>query len=189
MASAADVDVLLLAAGRSRRFGDDDKLLAPFHGLPLALHAARTLASLGCRRLVAVCASDAVAGILEDAGFAIVRNDDPDAGMGHSIALGASALGGDGRTLVALADMPAISAAHLRTMIAYDADMVASEAAGIRSPPALFGAGMRHRLASLSGDRGARDLLATALPVPAPAGTLADVDTPAALSRLAFPSG
>lgn len=188
MASAADVDVLLLAAGRSNRFGTDDKLLAALDGRPLVLHAAATLAKLGARRLIAVCSSDAVAALLGEAGYTVIRNDDPDAGMGRSTALGAALLPDEGRTLVALADMPRVATGHLVSILSTEAPVVASTDAGVRSPPALFDASCKPQLRALSGDRGARDLLARAVTIPAPPGSLADVDTPAMLSRLRAPS-
>ena len=40
------VAAILLAAGRSRRFGAADKLAVDLDGLPLGLHAARTLADV-----------------------------------------------------------------------------------------------------------------------------------------------
>ena len=43
MIAADAVAVVLLAAGRSTRFGARDKLAEPLAGLPLGLHAARML--------------------------------------------------------------------------------------------------------------------------------------------------
>lgn len=80
------VAAVLLAAGRSTRFGREDKLAAPLSGVPLALHAARRLAVLpvAARIVVAGPAPLDYGG----EGFVTVHNARPEAGLGHSIALG-----------------------------------------------------------------------------------------------------
>src|SRR3546814_1183356 len=51
------VALILLAAGRSTRFGVADKLAAPLHGRPLVQHAANTLSPIPFGRHIAVCSS------------------------------------------------------------------------------------------------------------------------------------
>jgi molybdenum cofactor cytidylyltransferase len=170
------------AAGLARRFGSD-KLLAPWRGKPLAAHIADTLAGLSIAHRIAVCPSGnrARAGLFSDRGFAIVWNDDPEAGMGPSLALGAQraiALGA-GAMLVCLADMPAVTAAHLRELI--DAlepgSAVATEANGVRSPPVIFSGARLSALAQLSGDHGGKGLLGDAATIAATSELVRDVDT------------
>ena len=54
MIEAAKVASVLLAAGRSARFGEADKLAADLNGKPVALHAAEALAGIGLGQLIAV---------------------------------------------------------------------------------------------------------------------------------------
>ena len=74
MVEAAKITAILLAAGTSRRFGGEDKLLAPLAGGPLALHAARHIVGLAPRRRIAVCRDDdgPLARLLVAHGFEIV---------------------------------------------------------------------------------------------------------------------
>lgn len=184
MAAAGEgVTGLLLAAGLSRRFGDDDKLLAPLDGVPLVLHAARTMAGLGLPRRIAVVSAPAVAALLRPLGYAILPNDRPGDGLGASVAIGARHAAGCGGLLVMLGDMPRVSAGHLHRLLATDAPVAASTAGGgAPMPPARFAASLLPRLTTLSGRDGARALLAGAGLVDADPRELADVDTPAALA-------
>lgn len=190
--SPREASAVLLAAGRSERFGAD-KLLAPLAGRPLLAHAAAALAAAGLGRRIAVVAAgaDDRAAALSDLGFAIVFNPKPEAGQGASLALGAERARQDRprALLVALADMPFVTPGHIQALLtALDPDdpraAAASWAEGTPRPPVAFGAGWLDELCGLSGDRGARALLADAANVAAlaaPSETLADIDAPADL--------
>lgn len=194
MIAADRVAAILLAAGASRRFGAQDKLLAPLDGRPLVAHAAATVAGMGFAHLIGVCASEdiAVSALLSSSGFAIARTsadrpgDWPD--MAASLARGvavADRLDVDA-VLLCLGDMPFITPAHLAALLAVHADMpgaiTASSDGRNPTPPALFGRGSFAALQAMQGDRGARDLLAQAVLVPASPGLLRDIDRPADLS-------
>ncbi|MCW6532154.1 nucleotidyltransferase family protein [Sphingomonas sp. MMSM20] len=188
MIAAERVGALLLAAGESRRFGAADKLLAELRGQPLVRHVAERLAGLGFGARIAVCSDDRVAALLDDSGFHVLRNDAPGRGLSHSLALGIGALPETvDAALICLGDMPNVAATHVGALLArFDpahAPIVASDRAGQPMPPALFGRSSFADLRARTGDRGARDLLATAARVPAAAGWLADIDTPADLAR------
>lgn len=180
------VAALLLAAGLSRRFGPEDKLAAPLNGGPLAGHAATTLAGLPLVGKFAVCAAveGPVPEVLRANGFAIVVNPAPEDGQGSSLAIGAKQAAGldiDG-LLVALADMPFVSRAHFEAMLARFATApgaVASIGGAYRGPPALFPRAQFPDLMAMTGDTGAKRLLAGASFVEASARELMDFDTPA----------
>jgi CTP:molybdopterin cytidylyltransferase MocA len=184
---------LLLAAGRSSRFGAADKLLAPFRGRPLVVHAAEALHAAPLDHRIAVTADPRVAALLP--GFASVpmASGDPDApratqsdslraGLARARALGAELV------LVVLGDMPLVTPALLAAILdrAASAGVAAAADAAVRSPPAAFGPEFFEALAATAGDRGAGAILAT-LPdhalVPAP-GLLGDIDTAEDLARL-----
>ncbi|SDF40316.1 nucleotidyltransferase family protein [Limimaricola pyoseonensis] len=178
---------LLLAAGRSRRFGPQDKLRAPFRGRPLVTHAAAALRASGPDRLLAVCADPAVAAVLD--GFEIVPTD-PEGGQSASLRAGARrarALGA-AKLLVVLGDMPRVRPELLREVVAAcDAAHPAAAHDGTRiMPPACFPAALLPDLEALEGDRGAAALLRGGAPgavrlCPAAPGLLIDIDTPEAL--------
>jgi molybdenum cofactor cytidylyltransferase len=186
MIDAGDVAVILLAAGRSRRFGANDKLVAPLAGEALALHAARRIVELAPGRRIAVCADAdaALARQLATLGFAIVANPDSERGLSHSLALGiaAAAQGREAAALICLADMPFISTGHLRALIARfdaaDAPVVASSEGTAAMPPVLFARSHFDRLRASEGDRGGKALLTDAVLVAAGADELADIDRP-----------
>lgn len=191
MIDAANIAAILLAAGQSRRFGADDKLLAPLAGEPLALHAARRIVELAPGRRIAVCpdGDGALATMLSGLGFDIVVNADAASGLSQSLALGiaAAARGPERAALVCLADMPFVGTGHLQRLLArFDpiaAPVVASSDGDAAMPPALFARALFDRLRASEGDRGGKALLADAALVTAAAGELADIDRPADLRR------
>jgi molybdenum cofactor cytidylyltransferase len=175
---------VLLAAGLSRRYGAVGKLLADFRGQPLARHAAETIATLPLARRIAVCRTgdDDLAGLFEELGFTVVRNPDTARGQASSLGLGVEAAGQPEALLVCLADMPLVPAAHLRVLVErVTPGGVVASVAGPReapTPPAAFAREYLPELLRIEGDKGARHLLQIAERVTAPAGTLADFDTP-----------
>jgi len=180
MIAADRVAAVLLAAGQSTRFGAADKLHADLDGRPLVTHAATTLRAVGFGALIAVC-GPATAPMLD--GFDVVINDAPGEGQARSIRLGvAHALTCDvDAVLVALGDMPFVTEAHLRALLAADGDMAASALDGQAMPPALFSRAAAAHLLTLHGDQGARALLTAAVLVSGDVAMLADIDRPSDL--------
>lgn len=189
MIDAANIAAILLAAGTSRRFGADDKLLAPLDGEPLALHAARRIVELAPGRRIAICpdAHGMLARALASHGFEIVANPHPERGLSQSLSLGiaAAARGPEAAALICLADMPSVSAGHLRSLIARfdaeDAPIVASTNGEATMPPAIFARSQFEALRDGTGDRGGKALLAGAALVRAGADELIDIDRPSDL--------
>ena len=178
------VAAVLLAAGRSTRFGAEDKIAAALGGLPLGHHAARTLNDVDLTARYVVCPPRTTVW----PGFVIVTNDSLELGQSRSIALGVAAARGGGATavLIALADMPFVPAIHFSRLIAGfhgPGSIVASSDGKRRMPPALFGAGWFGALIALSGDQGARALLDRAELVTALADDLSDIDHRADLAK------
>lgn len=186
MIDAANVAAILLAAGRSARFGAADKLLAPLDGVPLAVHSAHRIAELSPGRTVAICrdASGPLAVELAAFGFEIIVNPHPEQGLSRSLALGIGVVadGPAAAALICLADMPFVGTAHLRALLQrfdpVDAPVIASSSGTAPMPPALFARSLFERLMRMEGDVGARALLAGAALVAASAGDLADIDRP-----------
>lgn len=184
MSKPGDVVAVVLAAGLSRRYGNGDKLLHPLGGRPLCLHIAATLRRLPFSRRVAVCSNPAVAQLFEAEGFAVVRNADPQIGLGSSLRIAVQAAGNASPILVCLADMPFVTPTHLLALAhafqAGSADPVASAGPDFIGPPAIFSAGLLEHLPA-NGEGGARALLRGATTMEAAPRELADFDTRAAL--------
>ncbi len=180
---------IVLAAGHSRRFGAEDKLLAPLDGHPVAAHAAAAMRTARVDLRIAVTRSDAVAALF--AGFDIVQlppeaevqSDSLRAGVARARTLGAT------RVLIALADMPGVDAALLDSVAerGLREGRAAVTDGARRMPPAAFGADAFDALMQVRGDSGAGALL-RALPeaalVRAAPGQLADIDRPEDLAAL-----
>lgn len=187
MIAAERTLLVLLAAGRSLRFGDRDKLEAPFLGRPLAMHVVTALEAVPFLGRVAVTSATALD--FAACGYDVVANPAPEQGLAGSLKLGVSAARsrGSAAVLVALADMPRVTATHVyRLLDAADrADAVVASSDGVRpSPPALFAAGRFEALMQAEGDQGARALIRAGHHVVASPAELADIDTPEDLEAL-----
>ena len=191
MASARIIGVLL-AAGAGSRFGGG-KLEAFLGGMMIGEHAARALAGCQCDWHVAVCGDDdsPLASMLEASGFTKIVNMQPEAGLSHSLALGArKAMQCEADAmLVCLGDMPFVTTAHLDRLIAAFGSAegqacVASQNDQIRMPPAIFPKSHFPDLLALTGDQGARLQLRDAIGVPTDLLLLADIDTRGDLAAL-----
>jgi molybdenum cofactor cytidylyltransferase len=115
------VAAIVLAAGLSRRFGEQDKLLAKIDGEPLIRRAARLALRSRCERVHLV--TRAGAHELEAAllGLPVVCCANPDftSGIGSTIAVGIASLPSDvAGALILPADMPWMDAALLDRLIA-----------------------------------------------------------------------
>ena len=188
---------ILLAAGRSRRFGADKRM-----------------ALLPDGRCVLECALSRLAEAVDDLVLVVGASDDPalfrqrfphvrlvqamasDQGMGASLAAGIAAEDGWDACLVALADKPFLRASTLQALRAAlaSAPIVVPCCGGEWGHPVGFARGLFPELARCSGDAGARSVvlahpqallqLETGDP-----GVLADIDTPDELQRLALQFG
>jgi molybdenum cofactor cytidylyltransferase len=184
---------LLLAAGRSARFGSD-KLLAPLGGRAVLRWSAEAIAA-GVDALFVVVPphAGAIATALQGLPVHLVENAARDEGMASSIAAGVSALPADcDGVVIALGDQPLVSprlVGRLReAWRAGDARAVAPQYRNGRGHPVLFGRACFAELRSLRGDSGARPLLDALgdalLLVPVDDEAPRDVDTPEALESV-----
>ena len=193
MAAAGGAGILILAAGRSRRF-NGDKRLARLPGRDLTVLEATVSAARKSGLPVRVClreGDDALARSLARDGVASVLCERANEGMGATLAEAVAVVSGWEAVLIALGDMPMVKAST------YQALARACSRAGIAAPcyrgrrgnPVCFGAAWLDPLRQSSGDRGARDLLA-AHPHSVKevdvddAGILRDVDYPADLDAM-----
>jgi molybdenum cofactor cytidylyltransferase len=186
---------LLLAAGRSRRFGGD-KLLAPLRGRRVIRWSAESLAN-AVDQLYVVTPPGAheLVRALGGLDVVLVEHIGRDGGLGTSLAAGIAAMTYEVEAaVVALADQPFVdSAVVARLCDAWRASASQPRAAvpvyrGGRGHPILFSRSCFAELARLGGDAGARALLDAMgedlLLLPVDADAPADVDTPEALDAL-----
>lgn len=175
---------VLLAAGASRRFGPEEKLLAAYRGGALVRAAALALLGAGCDEVLAIVSSEDVAAALP-AGAEICRIA-PGQEMAASFhaAIDQAVARQASRLLICLGDMPNVSPALLRQLAARDRSC-ACRSGNIRTPPLLLAeADYAAARASAEGDRGARQFLATLPPdtlMAVDPGEMLDIDQPADL--------
>jgi molybdenum cofactor cytidylyltransferase len=154
------IAAVLLAAGAGKRFGGDKLLHSLEDGVAIAAHAARNLVAAGLEVVAVVrWGNFPLYDMMEQEGCQVTMFQGASRGMGASLAHGiAHARGADG-WVVALADMPRIEPATIRSVAAEleaGALIVAPTCKGERGHPVGFGAGLRDELLALDGDQGAR---------------------------------
>lgn len=170
---------IILAAGASARFGSP-KQWQVLRGETLLARAVRVAREAGCEQVIAVLRpGDSIAGAR------VVENADAAEGVSTSIRAGILAAAGE-RVLIMLCDQPLITPEHLRSLMAIEAPIVASNYAGTIGVPAVFDARFAGELTALTGDRGARGVIeahrAEVVTVPFEAAAV-DIDTLEDLSR------
>lgn len=182
------IAAVLLAAGMSTRFGEDDKLMAEWRGKPIVAHVLETVASLRFAELVAVARPIADAPVihrkLERRGYTILVNDQPEQGISGSIVRAVEhvmPLRKCRGILICLADMPDVPQTHYTRICLAAEDIrsvVASTDGFSASPPAFIGRKHFPELLALRGDQGARALLSHGIQIETSGAVLHDIDSP-----------
>lgn len=180
---------LLTAAGSGSRFGED-KLLFPFAGQPMGIHALDVLqdSPFDLRVLVTSADKEYLIEAAKRRSFAIVINPAPEQGMSSSVRMGTAYICQadtyDG-ILYAVADQPYLKAATIQQLIkSFEKEpccIWAPEANGKRGNPVLFPASLFEELLQVAGDRGGRQVIAAhqslLRTVTVPPEELKDIDT------------
>jgi len=192
----AEFAALLLAAGRASRYraaggAEPTKLVAPYRGEPLVRWAVKAALASKARPVVVVTghARAEVDAALAGLDVRFLHNPDYADGLSTSLRAGVAALPEAEGAVVLLGDMPEASAAVVNALIAsFEASPGALAAValygGRRGNPVLLGRALFAEVARLSGDEGARGLLAGLAPERiaavevTEAGVTKDVDTP-----------
>jgi molybdenum cofactor cytidylyltransferase len=179
--------VVVLAAGSGSRFGSDrHKLDQPLAGASVLSITLRN--ALASELPVVVVTSEAMAPKVQQEVAArdivVMAASSQPSGMGDSIAAGVAARAHESGWVILPGDMPLVQPATLQQVAAALDDhhpIAYAQHAGRRGHPVAFSAEMFSELVKLSGDEGARRLLARypshAVDVCDP-GVLADIDTP-----------
>jgi len=184
--SAGAVAGVVLAAGASRRLGSA-KQMVRLGEQTLLERAVGVAVEARLRPVYVVVAQGAewsvsVGEKLSALGERVVMvvNREAEEGMASSIRAGVAAVGGGsarvGGVVILACDQPAVTAEHLRRLMAGGDAVVSSGYAGRKGVPAYFPAQVFEELLRLRGDVGARELLREAQTVELEGGEL-DVDT------------
>lgn len=188
---------IILAAGRSRRMGRVNKLLAEIDGKPMVRWAAEAALASSARPVFVVLGHEAAEVRAALAGLAVTFVDNPDyaQGIASSVKRGIAALpaSADG-AVVCLGDMPRIGARQIdRLIAAYNPvegrALCIPTWRGKRGNPVLIGKRFFAEMQALTGDVGARPLISqypelTCEVAMDDDAVLVDIDTPQALAGL-----
>jgi molybdenum cofactor cytidylyltransferase len=156
---------ILLAAGSASRFGSH-KLLHPLpDGTPIGVAAARNLKQGVDHAIAVVRPNDLqLSALLQAEGLTTVISEHAKRGISASLVSAISATANADGWLIALADMPWIKPQTISTiamMLENGVDLAAPCYAGQRGHPVGFSRMFLPDLLSLTGDKGASDLLRT----------------------------
>jgi len=161
------VSAILLAAGRSSRMGESvNKLLLPWGPVQVVEAVVDTILKAGLQELIVVVGHqrELVAAAAKREGVTIVANDQFEEGLSTSIRAGLEIASASGYLFLP-ADMPCVKAATVRLVCERlcslgDGAIVLPSKDGRRGNPVGFSSSYREELLGLSGDRGARGLVA-----------------------------
>ena len=177
--------VLILAAGRGRRFGSDKRRYL-IDGEPMLVKTTSIYVSLfDDVRVVLRPGDDELAAAVTELGATVVEAPDADAGQSRTLAAGVASLDGIDRVLVALGDMPFVTTETLQMLEDHEPGrpIVRPVHGGRAGNPIRFDAAVFPELLEIDGDQGAREIIKAdptrvALLEIDDSGVLADVDRP-----------
>jgi molybdenum cofactor cytidylyltransferase len=159
--------IVLLAAGEGSRFGGA-KQLADIAGEPMVRRVARTLLESDAPVIAVTGAfADDVEIVLDDLPLSLIRCEDWQLGMGHSLAAGvrevARSFAQASAVMICLADQPLLKKSSIQATLqqhrATPWRILVTDYDGIQGPPVLFPHDCFAELMMLSGIHGARSLL------------------------------
>ncbi|MCK5425227.1 MAG: molybdopterin-binding/glycosyltransferase family 2 protein [Emcibacter sp.] len=167
MSQSKNIAALILAAGQSKRMGQDNKLLLPYENETVLSHVLEQVEQAGLTEISVVTGHQRqeVEQAISRHDVTFVHNDIYDEGMSTSVKLGISSLPDNiDAVLIILGDMPNISAGILRQIIvaydpAQDHSIVIPMHNSKRGNPILWDGEFFSEFKRLEGDMGAKILL------------------------------
>jgi molybdenum cofactor cytidylyltransferase len=189
------VSAVVLAAGRSTRMGEANKLLAVLNGKPLLAHVLEAAKGSKAFETVAVTGHerDRIEPLVLRHGARAVHNERYADGLSSSLAAGIHAVSQECEAaLIMLGDMPLVTSAMVDRMIdtfaaAPQGAIIMAAHGGVRGNPVLWPRRHFDELTKIEGDTGARHLLAEhgrdVIAVELGEAAAFDLDTPQALEQ------
>lgn len=186
---SAQIGLILLAAGQSKRLGRPKQLLE-FRGETLIDRSIKTALDSICRPIIVVVGANAenLRGEIGKFDVELIENPEWEKGMGTSVKIGVRTLlqnypKASGAVLT-VCDQPFVSSALINRLAEIfqtsDAPIIASSYENTLGVPALFGRDLFDELANLNADEGARKIIdghrEKVFKIPFGAGAI-DVDT------------
>ena len=191
----SEIAGIVLAAGRSARMAPRNKLLAPIGGMPMIRRVAASVLESGVSSVIVVTGyeADRIVDALNGLDVTIVTNPSYADGLSTSLKAGLEAVSptADG-ALICLGDMPEVEVPVVQALLAAFTGPVAicvPAHRGQRGNPVLWGRNYFADMMALTGDAGAKPLMARhanrLIEVEVATDSIfEDVDSPADLARL-----
>ncbi len=148
-----EVSAILLAAGLSRRMGQENKLLLPVEGKPMVRHLAETYIDVVDGPLIVVTGfeEERIRRALDGLSITFARNEAFSTGQASSVARGVSVAPEAKTLLIGLADQPLLKACDLQDLLdahrkQTDEKITVPTKNGQRGNPIVIPAALRSRL-------------------------------------------
>jgi len=162
-----DIHAVLLAAGRSKRMGRNNKLLLDVHGIPLVRKSAITILNSNVASLTVVTGfdEDKIVDALSGLNVNFVKNVNFREGLSSSLKAGlANITPSPSAVIICLADMPKIQPKHINRIIENFDPLRGWEICiptnnGKRGNPVLIGNRFFPHIFETSGDFGAKQVM------------------------------
>ena len=165
-----NIAAVVLAAGRSTRFGSDDKLLAQINGVPMLRLVVDRVTSVGFGSVIVVVPPNAIAlqKLLRQSSVQVIENNSHEEGMGSSISCAVQHISRlsllPNGIAIFLGDMPFIETSTIALICDEfhrrdDKFITRPCFDGIPGHPVIFPIGYRKELQQLVNDRDAKELV------------------------------
>ena len=186
-----NIGCIVMAAGNASRFGQN-KLAAEVDGKPLIRHALEAVPKEQFSRVAVVTQYPEIADMAREFGFEAIKNEHPDYGISHTIALGTKALSECDAILYMVSDQPLLDSASVGRVVScwreHPQHIVGAAHNGKRGNPCIFPRVFYAELLALTEDHGGNSVIRChperLLTVEVAQKELTDVDTPEALREL-----
>ena len=164
----AKVSVIVLAAGTSRRMGEENKLLLPWNGKTIVETVIQTVCKLSSYQTMVVSSEITAPYLSRTDDFSLVENPDYQNGMTSTIQSGVKAASDDAEAyMICLGDQPMLKKEtyaaiihHFTTMYPKDPEtIVAPFYNGMKGNPVIFSAHYKDAILSHKEPEGCRSII------------------------------
>ena len=159
------ISAILLAAGQSKRMGDENKLVKNFQGIPLIKHSVRNILASFIGELIIVLGhqKEIIEKLIDkNEKIKFVFNQDFESGMATSIKTGLNHLSEETEAFfICLGDMPMVNKDIFNRLIKSknNREIIVPTYKNKQGNPILFSKSMKKKIMTIEGDVGAKKIL------------------------------
>ena len=159
------ISAILLAAGQSKRMGDENKLVKNFQGIPLIKHSVRNILASFIGELIIVLGhqKEIIEKLIDkNEKIKFVFNQDFESGMATSIKTGLNHLSEETEAFfICLGDMPMVNKDIFNLLIKSknNREIIVPTYKNKQGNPILFSKSMKKKIMTIEGDVGAKKIL------------------------------